>query len=298
MAFNQKIDIKIVRVYIVMPVHNEEAVLEKSLESLVKQDRCPDQLVVVDDNSTDNSFEIIERYAGNHEWIKSVKLKSGPGHLPGEKVIKAFQAGFEQLDNNFELVCKFDADIVFPSDYLRKLVEEFNRNPKLGVSGGLPMIEINGEWVFEDIASVNHVRGPVKAYRKQCFEAIDGLKASIGWDTIDVLLARFNGWEVKTIPGLYVKHLKPTGKTYSRSARLLQGKALYRMRYGWVISLLALAKGAVKRRQFQFFVNGIQGYWNAWAGNDSFLVSGAEGKFIRSYRWKNILNKFGFRKNH
>jgi hypothetical protein len=52
-----------------------------------------------------------------------------------------------------------------------------------------------------------------------------GLKSSIGWDTIDEMLARYYGWKVVTIPDLYVKHLKPTGASYGANSMQLQGEA-------------------------------------------------------------------------
>lgn len=286
------------RIYIVIPVHNEEAVLGKCLDSLINQSLLPEKLMLVDDNSTDDSGDIIQQYKKKYGWISSIKLRSGPDHLPGAKVINAFSKGLSQLDDNYDIICKFDADIVFPPNYLDQISDHFNRSPKLGICGGLLTVYKDGEWEYENIASRDHVRGPVKAYRKQCFEAIGGLKSSIGWDTIDVLLANYNGWDTKTIPDLYVKHLKPTGQTYSRSARLMQGQALYRMRYGLLISTIALAKSALIRKQFRFFINGLQGYWRSKTKRETFLVTEEEGRFIRAYRWKNILKQFAIRRNH
>jgi hypothetical protein len=37
-----------------------------------------------------------------------------------------------------------------------------------------------------------------------------GLKAAMGWDTVDELLSTFYGWKVVTDATLIVKHLKPT----------------------------------------------------------------------------------------
>ena len=109
------------------------------------------------------------------------------------------------------------------------------------MASGLCYIEKKGQWIYENIASKNHIRGPLKAYRKDCFEAIGGLKESIGWDTIDELLALYNGWGFKTDETLIVKHLKPTTINYNIKARNLQGKALYIIRSGIMLSILSLA---------------------------------------------------------
>ena len=49
------------------------------------------------------------------------------------------------------------------------------------------------KWIYENIAAKTHVRGPIKAYRAECFNDINALKSSIGWDTVDVLLAQKKG---------------------------------------------------------------------------------------------------------
>ena len=46
---------------------------------------------------------------------------------------------------------------------------------------------------------------------------------SIGWDTLDELMAQYHGWELKVDPSLKVKHLKPTGFNFSPGAARLQG---------------------------------------------------------------------------
>jgi hypothetical protein len=52
-----------------------------------------------------------------------------------------------------------------------------------------------------------------------------GLKAAMGWDTVDELLSTFYGWKVVTDDTLIVKHLKPTGANYNKTARYKQGEA-------------------------------------------------------------------------
>jgi hypothetical protein len=68
----------------------------------------------------------------------------------------------------------------------------------LGLVAGHCYIEKNGKWILENLTSNDHIRGPLKAYRKECFKAIGGLKKSMGWDTIDELVALHNGWGFRT----------------------------------------------------------------------------------------------------
>ena len=279
------------RFYIVIPAHNEEKYLKQTLDSLVNQTHLPSKIVIVNDNSTDGTQDIIDSFKKEYKWIAGLSISSSKEHVPGSKVVNAFYKGLETLDDNYEVICKFDADLIFPKNYLESIAKLFQSNAKIGIAGGLPFIKKNDTWVFEKIASKNHVRGPLKAYRKACFKAIGGIKNSIGWDTIDVLLAQYHGWKVETDKSLHVKHLKPTGKTYSKTTKHLQGEALYKMRYGLILTTISALKSAFNRNSFKFLTNTLKGYFRAKKEKAPYLVSKEEGKFIRSFRYKSILKK-------
>lgn len=275
-------------IYIVIPAHNEEDCIALMLDSLVNQTLLPKKVIVVNDNSTDGTQKIIDRFSTKNNWIKSITIQSSSEHIPGSKVINAFYKGFETLDNNYDIICKFDADIILPKHYLESIVSLFQADEKVGITGGLAYIEKNKQWIYETVASKNHVRGPFKAYRKACFKSIGGLKQSIGWDTVDILLAQYYGWIIKTDQTLHVKHLKPTGNSYSKKSALLQGEAFYKMRYGILISFIAALKKSLKSGHISVLTNDIKGYFNAKRNNMEFIVSEAEGQFIRKIRWKGI----------
>ncbi len=274
--------------YIVIPAHNEGKYLTRTLQSLVSQSLLPKKILVVNDHSTDNTKDIIDEFAEIHPFISSLAIVSEATHQPGSKVINAFYQGLEQLDSQYDVLCKFDADLIFPFDYLEKIASIFNENPTCGIAGGFCTIEEQGEWVPERLTNPDHVRGALKAYRKQCFQQIGGLKRSMGWDTVDELLAQYHGWEICTDKTLLVKHLKPTGATYTSAAKYKQGEAFKKMRYGFLLSFIATAKLSFKKRSFIYFFNGMLGYILA---KNEFIVTKEEGKFIRSLRWRNIKKK-------
>ncbi|MCB0383107.1 MAG: glycosyltransferase family 2 protein, partial [Psychroserpens sp.] len=224
--------------YIIIPAHNEEDSIALTIESLAEQTLLPKKVVVVNDHSTDNTKSIIDGFAKQYDWLESITISTSNEHIPGSKVINAFYKGFEILDENYDVICKFDADIILPKNYLEQIKYHFETDNSIGIAGGLAYIKRNNAWVYENIANKNHVRGPFKAYRKSCFEQIGGLKTSIGWDTVDTLLAKYYGWKVFVNESLHVKHLKPTGISYNTSSKFLQGEALYKMRYGFTITLI------------------------------------------------------------
>lgn len=277
--------------YIVIPAHNEEAYIQKALQSLVEQTLLPKRIVVVDDHSTDKTAEIVSNFIEKYPFISLVKTTSTHEHLPGGKVINAFYKGLETLDEDYDILCKFDADLIFPENYIETIAEIFKNNPKCGMAGGICVVEKNGTWVTENLTSKDHIRGALKAYTKNCFITIGKLKTSMGWDTVDELLAQYHGFEVVVQETLLVKHLKPTGKTYDKSARYKQGEAFYRLHYGFWLTVIASLKLTLKKKKPLLFFDYLKGYFRAKKNNLLFLVSEEEGGFIRNLRWKKIRNK-------
>ena len=278
--------------YIIIPAHNEQDSIGQTLESLTNQSLLPKKVVVVNDNSTDKTKTIIEDFSKKYTWVTLVNNVSSNEHLPGSKIINAFYKGYETLDDSFDVICKFDADLIFPSNYLEQLSKHYNSNPKLGMASGFCYIQNNGDWVLENLTRKDHIRGALKSYRKDCFLQIDKLKPSMGWDTVDELLAKFYGWNILTDETLHVKHLKPTGISYNKASKYLQGEAMYKMRYGFTITLISALKLAYKKGSFSLFKDYMTGFFKAKQNKLEFLVTKEQGLFIRQLRWKGMLNKF------
>ena len=198
----------------------------------------------------------------------------------------------ETLDHSFDVICKFDADLIFPHNYLEELSKHFQGNPKLGMASGFCYIEKNSEWVLENLTRKDHIRGALKAYTKACFENIGGLKLSIGWDTVDELLAKYYGWEILTDESLKVKHLKPTASQYKNTSQKIQGEALFKMRYGVLLTGITALKMAFKKQSLTIFFEYLSGYFTAKSNTIDRLVDQDQGRYIRKLRWKGILSKF------
>jgi glycosyltransferase involved in cell wall biosynthesis len=277
--------------YIVIPSYNEEALIALTLQSLISQTVLPSKIVVVNDNSTDKTADIVLDFAKENPYISLVNKTSETIHLPGSKVIQAFQKGFETLDNNYDLIVKLDADLIFPPNYFETIIKHFQSDSKIGMAGGFCYIEKNGDWVLENLTDKDHIRGALKAYRKETFEQIGGLKPAMGWDTVDELLCKYYNWKVVTDESLHVKHLKPTGANYNKTARYKQGEAFYTLGYGFFITAIASAKLAMMKKKPILFLDYIQGFWKAKSANKPMLVNPEQAKFIRKYRLKKMKEK-------
>lgn len=278
--------------YLIIPAHNEEKCIALMLDSLLSQTVLPNKIVVVDDNSTDQTSNIVAHYCQSNHFISLVNATSYATHLPGSKVVNAFLKGFATLDQDFDIIVKLDADLILPAHYFETILNIFKSDSTIGMAGGFAYIEKNGEWVLENLTNKDHIRGAFKAYRKQCFQEIGGLKPAMGWDTVDELLATFYGWKVVTDANLCIKHLKPTGANYNKMARYKQGEAFYSLGYGFALTVIAAAKLAFLKQKPLLFLDYIKGFWTAKTNKIPMLVDANQAKFIQNYRWKTIFEKF------
>ena len=113
----------------------------------------------------------------------------------------------------------------------------------------------------------------------------------MGWDTVDELLAKYFQWKVITDASLIVKHLKPTGANYNKTARFKQGEAFYSLGYGFWITAVSSAKLAFMKKKPLLFLDYIQGFWKAKIAKKPLLVSEKQAEFIRNYRLQKMKEK-------
>ena len=277
--------------YIIIPAHNEADFIALTLNSIASQTLLPSKVVVVNDNSTDATASIVTEFINVHNYISLVNKTSEAIHLPGSKVIQAFHKGFETIDADYDIIVKLDADLILPDNYFETILNHFKKDTKIGMVGGFAYIEKNGQWILENLTDKDHIRGAFKAYRKECFLQIGNLKPAMGWDTVDELLCKFYGWKVVTVADLKVKHLKPTGANYNKTARFKQGEAFYSLGYGFVITAIASAKLAIMKRKPLLFFDYIQGFWKAKLSKKPLLVTEEQALFIRNHRWNKMKEK-------
>lgn len=270
---------------VVIPVYNEEKYLYHTLNSLVKQTVFPQVCIIVNDESTDNSFAIAKEFSENYSFIKLINSNTTyKGHEPGPKIINAFYKGFDLLNlDNLDFIVKLDADLTLPKDYFEEVIKLFKIDENIGIAGGVCYIKKeSGEWQYENVSKKTHVRGPIKSYRKECFLKIKGIRKIRGWDTLDELLAMYYGYTIKVNPNLIVKHHRPTGKKNKYKVFIHAGENFYNFRYGIIISFLACAKIGLTRKPI--ILSGLLaafGYISKIFGNTKHYVTLEEGEFIR-----------------
>jgi biofilm PGA synthesis N-glycosyltransferase PgaC len=222
------------RILLISPVHNEEAYLELVAEAVRRQTRPPALWVVVDDNSSDGTSEILARLEKRIDFLKVLSAAengaspTGPAkdRLATAAAPRTFNLGLNSVAwRSFDYIAKLDGDTELPPDYFERLLNEFERDPGLGLAGGVyadPDAHGDGEaWKVVPIPTEHHVPGTLKCYSLACLQAIGGIQERLGWDTIDETYARMRGFRTRAFPDLIAHHHRP----YASADGTLRGRA-------------------------------------------------------------------------
>jgi glycosyltransferase involved in cell wall biosynthesis len=184
---------------LITPARNEEAFIEKTIQSVIHQTLLPLKWVIVDDGSTDRTPEIVNSYRTKHPWIEVVQRPQRQERNFAAKV-HAFNAGYARVKGlDYEVVGNLDADLTFETDYIEFILSKFTEDANLGVAGTV-FQEEGYSSERQSFEGQNHVAGGCQMFRKRCFEEIGGFTPNDagGVDWIAVTTARMMGWKTKS----------------------------------------------------------------------------------------------------
>jgi poly-beta-1,6-N-acetyl-D-glucosamine synthase len=212
--FDPRQPIAACRYVLLTAAYNEEAKIEKTIESVLSQTRLPSLWVIVSDGSFDRTDEIVQQYANNHSFIRFLRVARAPGHSFGSKV-RALHAGNALLNGvDYEFIGNLDADASVPASYFEDLISRFLDRPLLGLAGGFVVEESSGEFRDRDQNRVYSVAHAGQVARRECYEAIGGyaILEYGGEDWHAQTCAKMKGWEVEAFPDLKIFHHRHTGE--------------------------------------------------------------------------------------
>jgi len=230
-------------VSVLIPARNEEENIGECLTSLMKQDYPEDkyEIVVVNDRSTDNTYEVIK---GFHTNVVCLNIEFLPEGMVGKQ--HAVKQGLEICKG--ELILNTDADCVLPPSWISKIVDSFDEHT--GFVAGMVTTAEKGQraslfaklQALDLIYLMNFAIGCIGwgkptsclgnniTYRKQVLDDIGGYE-SLGYTmTEDAALIQAVGkrtnWKVDVaLHEDAVITTKPVEKL----------KALYRQRSRWIL---------------------------------------------------------------
>lgn len=168
---------------VVICAYNEEEWIAATLDSLTQQRRFPDEIIVVNNASTDRTSAIIENFISAHPElnIKQVyEAKQGLHH--------AREAGWRATSG--DIVAITDADIRFPEDWLEIIEASFQNDPEVQAITGIvrypeaPAFINWVTWICDQLYQPEGIgkfitqeyilNGGNSAYRRSALEAVNG----------------------------------------------------------------------------------------------------------------------------
>jgi glycosyltransferase involved in cell wall biosynthesis len=198
---------------LITPARNEEAFIEKTIQSVIAQTVLPSKWVIVNDGSTDATASIVSKYLAKHDWIELVDLPTHRDRSFAAKVY-AFNAGFEKVkDLDYDVVGNLDSDTSFDADYCEFLLGKFREDASLGVAGTIFKEQDGYSSGTDSFEGQNHVAGGCQLFRRRCFEEIGGYvpNRAGGIDWIAVTSARMMGWKTRSFREKSFFHYRSLG---------------------------------------------------------------------------------------
>ncbi len=205
---------------LITAARNEEATIETTIQSVLSQEAPPQEWVVVNDDSTDRTGDIIDRYARQAHYIKHLRLQRRPQRNFSSQVF-AIQSGCAALrSNDYSYLGLLDADLRFPPHYYKTLLVRFREDAQQGIIGGL-VVDVTEAKPEKPPRNLSEVAGATQFFRRACYEAQGGLLPipEGGYDAIACVRARMLGYKTETFPDLVVDHLKPRNAAFGRPLR-------------------------------------------------------------------------------
>jgi glycosyltransferase involved in cell wall biosynthesis len=272
----------------ITPARDEERFLPRLLTAMVAQTRRPDRWIVIDDGSSDRTGEILDQAARHHPWIEPKHLPRNGVRAPGgESVIMGFlpREAWEGCD----AILRLDADLTFKPQFAKLLLDELERDPRLGIAGPT-LYELSGSRWAEVPAPSFHTRGAAKFYSSACFAAIGGLEAGLGWDTIDEVRAMMLGFGTRNFRHIRAYHHRPQGAAGGLwRGRKAAGRAAYNVGYSPVFLMARALRTGLKWPPLVGGVGLVAGYLEAAMQRSPRPVSPATIRFVRRQQLRRLL---------
>jgi len=198
---------------LITPARNESAFIELTIQSVIKQTVLPARWVIVNDGSTDNTSELVRPYLAGRPWMVLVDLPVRTERHFAAKV-NAFNVGWERVkDIDYQIIGNLDADVSLDPDHFEFLLNQFRKDPALGVAGTTFKEVNNYDSEKDSFEGQTHVSGQVQIFRRECFEQIGGYRPNKagGIDWMAVTTARMKGWKTRSFREKPFFHHRPMG---------------------------------------------------------------------------------------
>jgi glycosyltransferase involved in cell wall biosynthesis len=209
---------------VIIPTYNRQKKLKLCIYSLIKQDLSAEhyEIVVVDDNSTDNTYKAMEALEKDHKSVQYYRLKKNLG--------SAAARNFGSVKANGDILVFTDSDCIAPNNFLEKINNFFMKNKDFSTLMGKEVLIFN-KWPFKSLSDYYnkkqnsqkkkkkieklipraHLNSSAFAIRKDSFLSVGGYNEKFKWAGEDHDLEYHllkNKQQIFFDPDIYVYHHK------------------------------------------------------------------------------------------
>ena len=161
------------RISLIIPCHNAGRYIAEALETALGQSMVPDEIVVVDDGSTDDSAGIVERFKPHVRLIRQTN-QGGPS---------ARNVGLDNISGS--LVAFLDADDLWPTDSLKGRFDALTASPNHDYAYGRMEQFVSPEIASRLAVPAPSLRGAIARvlggtlFRRRVFDDVGGFNPEI-----------------------------------------------------------------------------------------------------------------------
>jgi glycosyltransferase involved in cell wall biosynthesis len=211
--------------------------LSRLIDSISSQTIRPVLWIIMDDGSTDNTPSIIKEAKEKYDWIQSIELKGRKRDL-GLHLSGVMKKGFdhavlycEERGLEYNFLGNVDGDLTLDKTFFENLMNEFKKDPRLGIASGGTKNIIGSRTVHAKI-SLDEPSGGHMLIRRECFEECGGIPISYSVDSVLKAKARLRGWKTGRFERNIATEIRDVGAAegYWRG-NIIFGKGEYYINY-------------------------------------------------------------------
>jgi len=201
---------------LIIPAYNEEKGLPLVIEDYLDK---VDEIIVVDDGSTDRTFEVAKKYAKKYD-VKIYKHETNKGK------VAALRTGVEHATG--EIIIFTDADYTYPAKYVPEFVKEIEKGADLVLGSRLkniknmPFLNRIGNRIFSLLATyigcvnITDSQTGYRAFKRDMFDKLNVNAKGLEFETKMTVRAAKHGYKIVEIP---IEYRERVGKSKLRPIR-------------------------------------------------------------------------------
>lgn len=198
------------KVSLYIPCYNAERFIKKCLDGVINQSYKIDEILIIDDGSTDKTIDIVKNYP--------VRIIT---HRKNKGLAAARNAAFKEAKNEF--VASLDADCIANVHWLQRVMESFVSEDIVGAGGMLKeknilnvadrwrSIHMAQHWGNEIINDPPYLYGNNTVFKKSCIEKVGFYQEVLknNYEDVDLSIRIYNkGLRLSYNPHAFVEHIR------------------------------------------------------------------------------------------